>query len=106
MIHFVLLGRLPPRRCLDAGTAEPQYLLYSDKIRRAGACAGGRATSGKSPRSAESQSSVSFSSSLRGRLQTKNCSLRGYWRQVTSLIALFINNSRGETTISNRFEGL
>lgn len=66
MIHFVLLGRLPPRRCLDAGTAEPQYLLYSDKIRRAGACAGGRATSGKSPRSAESQSSVS-SSSLRGK---------------------------------------
>lgn len=102
MIHFVLLGRLPPRRCLDAGTAEPQYLLYSDKIRRAGACDGGRATSGKSPRCAESQSSVS-SSSLRGRLQTKNCSLRGYWRQVTSPIALFINNSIGETTISNRF---
>lgn len=43
MIHFVLLGRLPPR-CLDAGTAEPQYLLYSNKIRRARARAGGRAT--------------------------------------------------------------
>lgn len=64
MIHFVLLGRLPPRRCLDAGTAELQYLLYSDKIRRAGACAGGRATSGKSPRCVER--SVS-SSSLRGK---------------------------------------
>lgn len=38
MIHFVLLGRLPPRRCLDAGTGELQYLLYSDKIRRPSAC--------------------------------------------------------------------
>lgn len=45
---------------MDAGTAEPQYLLYSDKIRRARARAGGRATRGKSPRCAESQSNFFF----------------------------------------------